>query len=128
MPADAGAHVLVQAAGLGCGFVRTIASRADLAAAPAGLVGSLWKQYDSFDREQLLLYNGMTEQSGTIKVENCLACLACNSQGKCLLVVANPSPARTACKVTIDARRLNIKTASRTVDLDRGEFHAFVLE
>jgi len=126
--ADVDARTAAHAAGLGCAFVRTVQARRDVDAPTTGAVAGLWKQYESFDRGQVTLYNGMTEHSGTIKVDSGLACLARNAQGKCILVVANPAAVRATCKVTIDAPRLKIKTNSKVVELNPSAVEALILE
>jgi len=127
IPAEADARTILHAAGLGASFMRTITSRKDIAA-DLGVVGRLWKQFEAIDRDEVRLYNGLTEDTGMIRVSNAVGCVFVNGRGKGLLIVANPSRAKKSAKVVLDAKKLNIKTKTRTFDLDRNAVKAFVLD
>ena len=127
IPVTAGPQAMAYAAGLGGSLVRIIDRRSDLDADLA-TAGTLWKACDTFNRDQVVLYNGITEESGVVRTEKALGALAVNGQGQCLLVVANPSQAKVAARVTLDGPRLKLKTTTQTLDLAPGEIRAMRLE
>ena len=115
IPAEADASLLATGAGLGCSFIRTIETRKDVAADIA--VKDFWKQLEGMDRTKVSVYNGLTEDSGMIQATGLEACLLVNAQGKCLLVAGNSAAEPAHGSVTLDTKRLKIKTATKAVNV-----------
>lgn len=129
IPAHWDKKVVAYGVGLGASLMLTINRREDIAK-DLGAVGRFWEELGQLPREDILSFNGITEKSGTVGVRRngILATVLAASDGKCLLVAANPNRGRQSAEIRLDAQALKIGAKTKSVELGGYGIKVFLLK